>query len=457
MDIQQIVAAQRGYFESGHTLPVSARLHALKKLRSCIQSEEEMLRQALFEDLNKSKFESYLCEIGMVLDELGYAIKKLEHWARPKRVPTPLAQFPSRSFVIREPYGVTLIMAPWNYPFLLCLDPLIAAIAAGNCAVLKPSNYAPATSHAIAKLIQAVFPPEWVTVVEGGRAENTALLDQRFDFIFFTGGKTVGQLVMEKASAHLTPVLLELGGKSPVIVDKTADLALTARRIAFGKLLNAGQTCVAPDYVLVDRSIKDELARRLQQEFAAMLGPDPLQNPDYVRIINRRHFERLTELLEGETILCGGHSRADERSGWIEPTLVEGTPACKPMQQEIFGPILPILAVDGLEEAIQFVTHHEKPLALYLFTKDKKAEQEVLKRCSFGGGCVNDTVIHLASHHMGFGGVGQSGMGSYHGERGFLAFSHEKSIVKKSLWLDLPMRYLPYKSSNEKLVRFFMK
>lgn len=457
MSIEQIVAAQRSYFESGRTFSVAQRKNALTELRRCIKAEEASLQQALAQDLNKSGFESYLCEIGMVLDELGYAIKKLEQWAKPKRVPTPLAQFPSHSFVMREPYGVALIMAPWNYPFLLCIDPLIAAVAAGNCVVLKPSNYAPATSHAIAELIKKVFPPEWVTVVEGGRAENTALLDQRFDFIFFTGGKAVGQLVMQKASSHLTPVLLELGGKSPVIVDKSADLALTARRIAFGKLLNAGQTCVAPDYVLVDKSLKAELAQRLQQEFTAMLGTDPLHNPGYVRIINRRHFERLTGLLEGETLLCGGHSRADDRSGWIEPTLVDATPDCKPMQQEIFGPILPLIGVESTDEAIHFVNQREKPLALYLFTKDKTVEQQVLKRCSFGGGCVNDTVIHLASHHMGFGGVGQSGMGSYHGERGFLAFSHEKSIVKKGLWLDLPMRYLPYTALNEKLVRFFLK
>lgn len=429
----------------------------MKKMRCYLQTKEALLRDALLQDLNKSGLESYMCEIGLVLDELNYTIRNLSKWAKPKHVPTPLAQFPARSFILREPYGVTLIIAPWNYPLLLCLDPLIGAVAAGNCVILKPSEDAPAVSHALSQMIKEVFPPEWVTVVEGGKEESSALLEERFDFIFFTGGKTVGRIVMEKASRHLTPVLLELGGKSPVIVDKTADLALTARRIAFGKLLNAGQTCVAPDYVLVDASVKDRLIDLLKKEFCSMLGQDPLHNPDFVRIVNRRHFERLTALLQDETILCGGRSRADERSGWIEPTLVEATAECKPMQQEIFGPILPILSVQNPEEAIHFVNSREKPLALYLFTRDKAVETAVLNQCSFGGGCVNDTIIHLANHHMGFGGVGESGMGSYHGERSFLAFSHEKSMVKKALWLDLPMRYFPFTKQKEKLVRFFLK
>ncbi len=457
MEIHSLTERQRSYFSSGKTLPVKTRLDALKALKAYIQKEEDSLKSALQEDLNKSGFESYLCEIGLILDELNYTIRSLTKWAKPRRVPTPLAQFPARSFLLHEPYGLTLILAPWNYPLLLCLDPLIGAVAAGNCAIIKPSEDAPAVSRALAKMIAAVFPPEWVTVAEGGRETSSALLDERFDFIFFTGGTSVGRIVMEKASAHLTPVLLELGGKSPVIVDKTADLPLTARRIAFGKLLNAGQTCVAPDYVLVDASVKEPLTALLQKEFAAMLGPDPLHNPDFVRIVNRHHFDRLCGLLEGETILYGGRSRADERSGWVEPTLVEGSAHCKLMQEEIFGPILPILPVQDLEEAIHFVNSREKPLALYLFTRDRSAENAVLSRCSFGGGCVNDTIIHLASHHMGFGGVGSSGMGSYHGERSFLAFSHEKSMVKKALWLDLPMRYFPFTTQKEKLVRFFLK
>lgn len=457
MEIHEIVLKQREYFAGGATLPVSVRLEALKALKAQILAEENELKAALKQDLNKGGFEAYMAEIGMVLDELGYAIKHLKSWAKPERVGTPLAQFPSRSFILKEPYGVALIMAPWNYPFLLSIDPLIGAVAAGNCVVLKPSAYAPATSHTMATLLAKVFDPAWVTVVEGGRSENASLLDQRFDRIFFTGGMTVGRLVMEKASAHLTPVLLELGGKSPIIVDESADIPLAAKRIAFGKLLNAGQTCVAPDYLLVQNTVKEQLVAELKKQFKAMLGGAPLENPDYVRIVNRKHFERLLGLLEGETLLCGGASRADEVSGWIEPTLVEGSAECKPMQEEIFGPILPVIGFDNIRQAIAFVNGREKPLALYLFTKDKAVEQAVLGRCSFGGGCVNDTIIHLATHNMGFGGVGSSGMGNYHGKRSFMAFSHEKSMVKKACWLDLPMRYMPYKKGNEKLLRMFLK
>lgn len=457
MEIHEIVQKQREYFATGATLPVETRLAALKALKAQIIAEEGELQAALKQDLNKSGFEAYMAEIGMVLDELGYAIKHLKGWAKPERVGTPLAQFPSRSFILHEPYGAALIMAPWNYPFLLSIDPLIGAVAAGNCVVLKPSAYAPATSRAMATLLAKVFDPAWVTVVEGGRKENATLLDQRFDFIFFTGGMTVGRLVMEKASVHLTPVLLELGGKSPIIVEESADIPLAARRIAFGKLLNAGQTCVAPDYLLVQNTVKDRLVEELKKQFRAMLGETPLQNPEYVRIVNRRHFERLLGLLEGETLLCGGASRADEVSGWLEPTLVEGSAACKPMQEEIFGPILPVIGFDNIRQAIAFVNEREKPLALYLFTKDSAVEQAVLGRCSFGGGCVNDTIIHLATHNMGFGGVGSSGMGNYHGARSFKAFSHEKSMVKKACWLDLPMRYMPYKKSNERLLRMFLK
>ena len=309
MEIHEIVQKQREYFSTGATLPVEVRCSALKALKAQILAEENELKAALKQDLNKSGFEAYMAEIGMVLDELGYAIKHLKGWAKPERVGTPLAQFPSRSFIIKEPYGTALIMAPWNYPFLLSIDPLIGAVAAGNCVVLKPSAYAPATSHAMATLLAKVFDPAWVTVIEGGRRENASLLDERFDRIFFTGGMTVGRLVMEKASVHLTPVLLELGGKSPIIVDESADIPLAARRIAFGKLLNAGQTCVAPDYLLVQNTVKAALVEELKKQFRAMLGEAPLQNPDYVRIVNRKHFERLLGLLEGEALLCGGGSR----------------------------------------------------------------------------------------------------------------------------------------------------
>ena len=459
MNIQEIAASQRSFFRTGATLRPARRVQMLRRLRDAILAREDEICAALKKDLNKCGFESYMTEVGMALDELNHAIRRTEKWARGKYVQTPLAQFPARSVVLKEPYGVVLIMAPWNYPFLLSIDPLIGAIAAGNCAVVKPSAYAPATSAMIARLIGEVFPPEWVTVVEGGRQQNNELLEQRFDFIFFTGSVAVGKLVMEKASRNLTPVLLELGGKSPVIVDETADIPLTAKRIAFGKLLNAGQTCVAPDYVLVQSSVRDQLIEELKKQFAAMLGPDPLHNPDFVRIVNRKHFDRLLHLLEGEPVLYGGNSRADEISGWIEPTLVADTleASGKPMQEEIFGPVLPIISFDTLNKAIEFVNAREKPLALYLFTRSAATRNVVTAFCSFGGGCINDTIIHLATHNMGFGGVGHSGMGSYHGKRSFDAFSHEKSIVAKPFRLDLPMRYMPYTKRNEKMVRRFLK
>ncbi|MCI8415627.1 MAG: aldehyde dehydrogenase [Ruminiclostridium sp.] len=459
--IEETVARQRAFFQTGATKPVPKRLAALARLKAEIQAREQQLLNALQADLHKSHFEGYMCELGLNLDELGYLIQKTPQWARPQRRRTPLPQYVSKSYQLAEPYGVTLIMSPWNYPYLLSLDPLFGAVAAGNCVVLKPSAYAPHTSRCLAQLIEAVFPPEWVTVVEGGREQNAALLDQRFDYIFFTGSVDVGKMVMEKAAKHLTPVTLELGGKSPVIVDRSANIPLTAKRLAFGKLLNAGQTCVAPDYCLVDRTVKDQLVEELIRQFKKMLGPHPLENPDFVRIINRKHFNRLQGLLEGEAVLWGGGHREDpdHDTGWIAPTLIADTleAKSKPMGEEIFGPILPILPYDHLDEAIRFIQAREKPLALYLFTRCRRVKERVLHHCSFGGGCINDTIIHLATHHMGFGGVGNSGMGSYHGKRSFDTFSHYRAIVDKATWLDLPMRYHPYnKKINAMLIRMFI-
>lgn len=454
MNIEQIVRAQREYFLSGATRPVERRMEALRRLRREILEREDAINEALKQDLNKSPSEAYMTEVGMVLDELRCQLRHVRAWSRERMVQTPMAQFPSRSFVSPEPYGVALVMAPWNYPFQLSLDPLVGALAAGNCVVLKPSAYAPATSQAIADLVAACFPPEYVAVVQGGRQENQDLLRQRFDTIFFTGGVTVGKLVMESAAKYLTPVTLELGGKSPCIVDSTADIALAARRIAFGKFLNAGQTCVAPDYLLVQRGVQEPLIAAIREEIRRSFGEDSLACEHLPRIVNEKHMERLKGLLQGAQIVCGGQTKGLR----MAPTILTGVTRESPvMQEEIFGPILPVIPFDALDEAVAFVRAGEKPLALYLFTKDRSAERRVLDALSFGGGCINDTIIHLATTHMGFGGVGQSGMGSYHGRRSFETFSHMRSIVKKACWLDLPMRYPPYSRWKDRMVRMFLR
>lgn len=453
MSIHPIVSRQRAYFRSGATLSIYRRKKALNALLKELTLREGAILAALRKDLGKASYEGYMTEIGLVRDELRFHLKHLDQWAKDTRHPTPLAQFPSRSWTHPEPYGVVLIMAPWNYPVLLSLDPLIGAISAGNCAVLKPSAYTPATSAVLAELIAAALPPELVTVVQGGRKENQALLEEKFDYIFFTGSPDVGRYVMEKASAHLTPVTLELGGKSPCIVTSSADLKMAARRIVFGKLVNAGQTCVAPDYLLVHTSVKEHLVPLLKKEVERFLGTDPLQNPDYPKIVNDKHFRRLQGLLTQGTIRFGGQSN----DGRIAPTVIDDiTPDSPVMQEEIFGPILPILTYHDLDEVIRFVQDRPKPLALYLFTRKKEEEKKILSRLSFGGGCINDTIVHLATPHMPFGGVGESGMGGYHGKASFDTFSHQKSILKKAAWLDLPVRYHPYTCAKERLLRRFL-
>ena len=455
-NLEKLVEKQRAYFAEGKTLPVQERIRALERLGQALKSSEAELCRALRADLGKSRTESYMCEIGLTLSELGYVKKHLRSWSKDRRVRTPLSQFHARSFTVQEPYGVVLVMSPWNYPVLLTLEPLIGALAAGNCCVVKPSAYSPETSSVMAKILRSVFPEEYVPVVEGGRQENQGLLAQKFDYIFFTGGVNVGKLVMEKASAHLTPVTLELGGKSPCIIDETANLKLAARRLAFGKYLNCGQTCVAPDYVLVHEKVKERFLGYVKEEIVRMYGARPLENPDYGKIVNRKHFDRLLGLMNPEKLVFGGESR--EESLQIAPAVLDGvTPEDAVMQEEIFGPLLPILTVRSMEEALSFVNDRPKPLAFYIFTQDKKVEQMFLRRASFGGGCVNDTIIHLATSAMGFGGVGNSGMGSYHGKKSFDTFSHEKSIVKKYNWIDLPMRYQPYTEQKEKMIRTFLK
>lgn len=454
MSISDIITRQRAYFETGATRPLRFRLDALRSLRDAILNNEALIQDALMADLNKAPMETYMSETGMVLEELRCHIKHLPHWIKDRRVKTPLAQFHAKSFTSPEPYGVTLIMSPWNYPLQLCLIPLVGAISGGNCAVVKPSAYAPATSAAIAKLLGDTFPPEYIAVVEGGREENKALLDEQFDHIFFTGSVAVGKTVMAAAARHLTPVTLELGGKSPVIVDKSADLRLAARRIAFGKVLNAGQTCVAPDYLLIDRSVKDEFVKRYREALDAFFpGGDISAMPV---IISEKHYARVSGLLRGQSCLVGGGQ--DDARRFIAPALLDEVDEDSPiMQEEIFGPVLPMRCYDRLEEAIAFVKSRPKPLALYLFTADSGVERKVFDSCSFGGGCVNDTIIHLATTNMPFGGVGESGMGSYHGKKSFETFTHSRSIVRKSTWLDLPMRYHPYSEKKLGMIRKFMK
>ena len=457
MNIEEILEQQRAYFHSGATLPVSFRIENLKKLYAAVQKYEREISEALTEDLGKSDFEGFMCETGLVLSELHYMIRHTRKFARERRVHTPLAQFASGSFRKPSPYGNTLIMSPWNYPFLLTLDPLADAIAAGNTAIVKPSAYSPATSALIRKIIEECFPPEYVAVVTGGREENRALLEQKFDFVFFTGSQSVGKEVLRHTAETLTPAVLELGGKSPCIVDSTAKIQLAAKRIVFGKLINCGQTCVAPDYILCQRSVKDQLVQELCRQIKLQYGEAPLSNPDYGRIINEKHFDRICGLIDREKTVLGGKTNRETLQ--IEPTVMDNVSWHDPvMQQEIFGPILPVLTFDTFEELYSLLTERPKPLALYLFSEDKRRMKEISQRCSYGGGCMNDTLIHLATSEMGFGGVGESGMGAYHGRDGFNAFSHTKSIVEKKTWIDLPIRYQPYnKGVYAKLLHIFLK
>ncbi len=455
-EIRIVIEKQRAFYRTGKTIPVEFRIKMLRKLKAAIIAREEEVHAALKADLGKSGMESYMCEIGMALEELTYMIAHTRSFAKNKRVATPLAQFASRSFKSPIPYGTVLIMSPWNYPFLLTFGPLIDAMAAGNTAVLKPSAYAVETSKVIEKLIRETFPPEYIYVVTGGREENKALLAEHFDYIFFTGGKTVGREVMRRAAEYLTPVTLELGGKSPCIVDATAKIPLAAKRIVFGKFLNCGQTCVAPDYIYCHSSVKDALIKELKRQIERQYGTEPLENKNYGKIINQKHFDRIVKLIDVKKLAHGGNCK--EETLQIAPTILDNvTWKDAVMQEEIFGPVLPVLVFDSLEEVIEQVNNFDRPLALYLFTESKSTRSRILNSCTFGGGCLNDTIIHLATSNMGFGGVSESGMGSYHGKAGFDTFSHTRSIVDKKTWLDLPMRYQPYTKLHEKMLRMFLK
>lgn len=456
-NIDSLLEEQRTFYRSGATLPISFRIGQLKKLYTAIQKYDTRLQDALAADLGKSSFEGFMCETGLVLSEISYMLRHVKKLAGARTVSTPLSQFPAHSYVQPVPYGNTLIMSPWNYPFLLSIDPLVDAIAAGNTVILKPSAYSPATSAVLKELLAECFAPEYVAVVTGGRKENAELLKKKFDFIFFTGSQAVGKEVLHHAAEHLTPVVLELGGKSPCIVDRTANLSLAARRIIFGKYLNCGQTCVAPDFLLCDQSIKDALLIELKKELIRQYGSSPLDNPDYGRIINEKHFDRICSLMDSKKVVCGGET--DRATLRIAPAILDNVSwEDAVMQEEIFGPLLPILTFADFQDMIRLLKDREKPLALYLFSNDPAHKRQVSTELSYGGGCMNDTIIHLATSQMGFGGVGESGTGSYHGAAGFTAFSHAKSIVDKKNRLDLAIRYQPYQSNlYEKLLHLFLR
>lgn len=441
--IIEIVSAQKELFRTGKTLDIEYRLTALRALKAALKKWEKPLVDALWADLHKSYEEAYLTELSIVLGEIDNHIRHLKSWAAPKRCATPIKMFPSRSKTISEPLGSSLIIAPWNYPVQLLLNPLVGAISAGCTAILKPSPYVESVSTVIEKMIAETFVENYIAVVQGNRDVNTALLEQRYDIIFFTGSPSLGRKVMAAAAKNLTPVVLELGGKSPCIVDSSANIATVARRIAWGKSLNAGQTCIAPDYLLVHKAVKSPLIEALGREFRSLLGQNPKQCNHFVRIVNDKAFDRLVSYIDGADVVFGGEYDKSER--FITPTIIDNVALDSPiMQEEIFGPIFPVVTFETTEEAVRFVTEREKPLALYYFGDDKSAKY-VLKHTSSGGACVNDTIMHIANEKLPFGGVGNSGMSSYHGRESFEVFSHRRAVVTTPTWIDVPFRYMPYK------------
>ncbi|WEG12954.1 aldehyde dehydrogenase [Pullulanibacillus sp. KACC 23026] len=449
----ELVQKQRALFRSGQTRSLAFRTQALRKLRESIRRHERDLTAALKQDLNKSEFESYSTEIGVVLAEIGFTLKHLRKWMKPRKVKTPITHLGSTGYIYQEPYGVALIIAPWNYPFQLAVAPLIGAIAAGNCAILKPSELTPCTSAVLAKLINEAFPEDYIRVIEGEVEVSQALLKEDVDYIFFTGSVPVGKIVMEQASKNLTPVTLELGGKSPCIVHEEANLKLAAKRIAWGKFMNAGQTCIAPDYLYVHQPIKALFLEELTKAIKELYGAQPIQNPNFTHIVSERHFDRLTTFLSNGDLYYGGETDRDQLA--IAPTILTNLDWQAPvMQDEIFGPILPVLEFTSLTEVLNGVLDHPKPLSLYLFSENQSVQETVLQTLSFGGGCVNDTVYHFASPYLPFGGVGSSGIGAYHGKGSFDTFSHEKSVLKQTTRFDLPYRYPNVKNGLKKIKRF---
>ncbi|HID0815647.1 aldehyde dehydrogenase [Clostridium botulinum] len=453
-NIRNILEKQKSFFDKGYTKDINFRIEALKKLKHNIKINENNIFKALKIDLNKSEFETFITEIGIVYDEINGAIKNIKKWSKPKKVKTPITNFLASSYIYNEPYGVALIMSPWNYPFQLIMAPLVGAISAGNCVLLKPSELAIETEKIIVKIIKDTFSDEYIGVITGGIEESTALLKEKFDYIFYTGGINVGKIVMRAAAEHLTPITLELGGKSPCIVDKDANIDLAARRIAWGKFLNAGQTCVAPDYLVVHRNIKEKLISSIENYIIEFFGENTFESEDYPRIINERHFKRLEGYLKEGKIVSGGNT--DINNLYIEPTIIEGINfENRIMKEEIFGPIFPVIEFEDIDKVIDIVKNNPKPLALYYFSENKEKQEFIIKNISFGGGCINDTIMHLSTSTLPFGGVGNSGIGGYHGRASFDTFSHKKSILKKSNLIDIKIRYAPFKGKINLAKRLF--
>lgn len=453
-DIQKLVKSQKIFIKNGKTINLDFRLKQLSILEKAVIENETRIVSALKKDLGKSAYETFMTEVGFISDEIRLVRKHLKSWSKPHKVRTPLKLFPSLSRIYREPYGVCLILSPWNYPVQLTLSPLIGAIAAGNCAVIKPSEHSPATSQVLEDIFKDYFPLDYIAVVQGGIDLSTNLLKEKFDYIFFTGSPEVGKIVMTAASENLIPVTLELGGKSPCIVDYNVDIDLASKRIVLGKFLNAGQTCIAPDYLMVHKTVKNDLVSAMVIDLKKFYGNDPQKSPDYGRIINHRHFDRLTRFLETGKIIFGGITNRDYL--YMAPTLIENlTWNDSIMREEIFGPILPIFEFEDLNEVIDQINDRPRPLALYFFSRNKKNKEKILNHISFGGGCINDTVLHVANLHLPFGGVGNSGIGNYHGKAGFETFSHRKSVLERPFCFDIPLRFPPYQGKFKILKAIF--
>ncbi len=452
--IESLFHSQKEFFLSGDTKPLKFRMEQLETFQRMLEDYEEQIMVALHKDLAKAEFESFVTELLPLREEIKHAMKHLSDWMKPERVKPTKAVFPSRSFIYKDPYGVCLNISPWNYPLLLSLSPALGAIAAGNTVILKPSEFSPHTSRLLKEMISETFEEHYFSVVTGDAEASQELLQQPFDYIFFTGSTQVGKIIMKAAAEHLTPVTLELGGKSPVIVDESADIEIAAKRIAWAKFVNAGQTCVAPDFMYVHENVQEQLLELMKQQITEMYGEDASRSEDYPRIINERHFDRLKELINPKKIYTGGDS--DRESKYISPTILNKVKWDDPiMEEEIFGPILPVMDYQNLEEVLEILERRAKPLAFYIFTSDKRTEKEVLNRMSFGGGAVNDAIIHLGNHNLPFGGVGKSGMGAYHGKHSFDTFSHRKSVIKSRTFFDPPFRYPPYNEKPGWLRRFF--